>query len=239
LIREYGSERLEESGELEQVHGAHAAYYLALAEETGSALSGSQRAAWQKRLEQEYENIQAAQIWLLEHNRVEEALRLTVALEQFWLSGNYASEGRSFLERALEASSQSDTAVPAQLRAKALKVAGTLVSNCNEPERAIRQTDRNGQVSEQFQKRQDIHDNDVPPTGSTKPFFPQAYEELTAREIEVLRLLAMGMTNSQIAEQLVLSPHTVNVHNQSIFGKLGVNSRSAATRYALEHKLVQ
>jgi len=45
------------------------------------------------------------------------------------------------------------------------------------------------------------------------------------------------MSNSQIAERLVLSPHTVNVHNQSIFGKLGVNSRSGATRYAFEHQL--
>jgi ATP/maltotriose-dependent transcriptional regulator MalT len=77
----------------------------------------------------------------------------------------------------------------------------------------------------------------VLPVRSTEPLFPPAYEELTAREIEVLRLLAMGLSNKQIAGRLVLSPHTVNGHIHSIFGKLVVNSRSAATRYALEHQL--
>jgi DNA-binding CsgD family transcriptional regulator len=66
---------------------------------------------------------------------------------------------------------------------------------------------------------------------------PFMYEALTAREGEVLQLLAMGISNSQIAERLVLSRHTVNGHVQSIYGKLGINSRSAATRYALEHHL--
>jgi predicted ATPase/DNA-binding CsgD family transcriptional regulator len=61
---------------------------------------------------------------------------------------------------------------------------------------------------------------------------------LTAREIEVLRLLAQGLTSAQIAERLVLSPLTVNSHVRSIYSKLGVTSRSGATRYALEHKLV-
>src|SRR6266568_3922871 len=60
---------------------------------------------------------------------------------------------------------------------------------------------------------------------------------LTAREVEVLRLVAMGLSKNQIAEKLVLSPNTVNVHIQSIYGKLGINSRSAATRYAIEHHL--
>ncbi len=75
------------------------------------------------------------------------------------------------------------------------------------------------------------------PVRSTEPLFPLTYEELTAREIEVLRLLAMGLSNKQIAGRLVLSPHTVNGHIHSIFGKLALNSRSAATRYALEHQL--
>jgi DNA-binding NarL/FixJ family response regulator len=61
---------------------------------------------------------------------------------------------------------------------------------------------------------------------------------LTTREVEVLRLVTMGMTNNRIAEQLVLSPNTVNTHIQSIYRKLDVNSRSAATRFAIEHHLV-
>ena len=63
-------------------------------------------------------------------------------------------------------------------------------------------------------------------------------EGLTPRELEVLRLLAGGLTNHQIAERLVVSLPTVKTHVTSIFNKLGVNSRSAATRYAVEHHLV-
>jgi predicted ATPase/DNA-binding CsgD family transcriptional regulator len=61
---------------------------------------------------------------------------------------------------------------------------------------------------------------------------------LTPREVEVLRLLADGLTNHQIAERLVVSLATVNTHVAAIFNKLGVNSRSAATRYAVERHLV-
>src|SRR5260221_15205 len=61
---------------------------------------------------------------------------------------------------------------------------------------------------------------------------------LTAREVEILRLVVQGLTDAQMAEQLVISPRTVNWHLTSIYSKLGVSSRSAATRYALEHQVV-
>ncbi len=60
---------------------------------------------------------------------------------------------------------------------------------------------------------------------------------LTAREVEVLRLVARGLTDAQVAEELVLSRRTVSTHLTSIYSKLGVNSRSAATRFALEQGL--
>ena len=63
-------------------------------------------------------------------------------------------------------------------------------------------------------------------------------DELTAREVEVLRLVAQGLTNEQVAEQLVISPRTVKTHLTSIYGKIQVSSRSAATRYAIEHYLI-
>jgi DNA-binding NarL/FixJ family response regulator len=61
---------------------------------------------------------------------------------------------------------------------------------------------------------------------------------LTAREVEVLCWVAHGLTNAQVAEQLVISPRTVTSHLSSIYNKLGVTSRSAATRFAVEHQLV-
>ena len=61
---------------------------------------------------------------------------------------------------------------------------------------------------------------------------------LTAREIEVLRLTTLGLTYAQIAERLSISPRTADAHLRAIYGKLGVTSRTAATRVALEQKLV-
>jgi DNA-binding CsgD family transcriptional regulator len=61
---------------------------------------------------------------------------------------------------------------------------------------------------------------------------------LSARELEVLRHVAAGKTNREIAEELVVSEHTVARHLQNIFTKLGVSSRTAATAFAFEHHLV-
>jgi DNA-binding NarL/FixJ family response regulator len=61
--------------------------------------------------------------------------------------------------------------------------------------------------------------------------------DLTKREIEVLRLVAQGLSDAQVAEHLVLSPRTVNAHLTSVYRKLDVNSRAAATRFAIEHGL--
>ncbi len=60
---------------------------------------------------------------------------------------------------------------------------------------------------------------------------------LTAREADVLRLVARGLTNAQVAQELTLSPLTVNAHLRSIYNKLDVTSRAAATRLAVEQGL--
>lgn len=62
--------------------------------------------------------------------------------------------------------------------------------------------------------------------------------ELTPREMDVLHLLTQGLTNAKIAEHLIISELTVRSHVRSIYSKLGITSRSAATRYAIEHRLV-
>jgi ATP/maltotriose-dependent transcriptional regulator MalT len=74
-------------------------------------------------------------------------------------------------------------------------------------------------------------------TGSVKslPTYP---DELTAREVEVLRLVAQGLSNAEIADQLIISVLTVKAHMRSLYNKLGISSRSAATRYAIEHHLL-
>jgi ATP/maltotriose-dependent transcriptional regulator MalT len=81
-----------------------------------------------------------------------------------------------------------------------------------------------------------------PPAAPTPPAPPpqpaEAYPAgLTAREVEVLRLVAQGLTSAQVAERLVVSTVTVSTHLRSIYGKIGVNNRGAAVRFAVEHGL--
>ena len=71
-----------------------------------------------------------------------------------------------------------------------------------------------------------------------EPGSPAEKGVLTARETEVLRLVAAGKTNREIAAALVISEHTVSRHLQNMFLKLGVASRAAATAYAYEHHVV-
>jgi predicted ATPase/DNA-binding CsgD family transcriptional regulator len=75
----------------------------------------------------------------------------------------------------------------------------------------------------------------VPPPMRSSPAFPDG---LTAREVEVLRLVSQGLTDAQVADHLVISPRTVQGHLRSIYNKINVSSRVAATRYAVERKLV-
>jgi len=70
---------------------------------------------------------------------------------------------------------------------------------------------------------------------SPAPSYPAG---LSAREVEVLRLVAQGLTNAQIADQLIISPYTVNAHMRSIYSKLEVNSRIAVMQFASQHHLM-
>lgn len=68
----------------------------------------------------------------------------------------------------------------------------------------------------------------------------QAAEQygLSQRELEVLRLVAQGLTDAEVADKLTLSPRTINAHLRSIYSKLQVSTRSAATRHAIDARLV-
>ncbi|HEY7034069.1 MAG TPA: tetratricopeptide repeat protein [Thermomicrobiales bacterium] len=79
------------------------------------------------------------------------------------------------------------------------------------------------------------------PAGGTEPVDPSVPADrygLTARELEVLRLLAGGRSNPAIAEALYISPRTAQTHVQNIFTKLGVGSRAEAVRLAVEARLL-
>ncbi|MFW5789213.1 MAG: response regulator [Spirochaetota bacterium] len=65
------------------------------------------------------------------------------------------------------------------------------------------------------------------------------HDALSAREYEVMRLLARGMTVGEIAEALVLSRQTITTYRARVLGKLGVRRNSQLTQYALDHNLLE
>ncbi len=123
-IREYGRECLETLGEAEITQRAHAAYYLALAEEAEPRLTGAGMGSWLERLQREHENLRAALAWLVEHNEQDAASRLGSALWRFWWVRGHLSEGRAELARVLAAGEGVATSV----RAKTLCAAGALAA---------------------------------------------------------------------------------------------------------------
>ena len=76
------------------------------------------------------------------------------------------------------------------------------------------------------------------PNGAMSDDIPAPVESLTPRELEVLQLVAQGMPNKQIAQQLVISEHTVKFHISSIYGKLGSANRTEAVRIGVRQGLV-
>jgi predicted ATPase/DNA-binding CsgD family transcriptional regulator len=78
-----------------------------------------------------------------------------------------------------------------------------------------------------------------PPDSTSQVPASVPYEPLTARELDVLRLLAQDFSNPQIAERLVVSRRTVEAHLRAVYEKLGVKSRYAAIQFAIEHGLIE
>ena len=82
-------------------------------------------------------------------------------------------------------------------------------------------------------------DNDGLRRGKPAREYPQAVEMLTTRELDVLALVADGLSNRDIAGRLAISEHTVKFHLASIFGKLGVSSRTEAVQRGLRLGVIE
>jgi DNA-binding NarL/FixJ family response regulator len=74
--------------------------------------------------------------------------------------------------------------------------------------------------------------------GSSAPVRAPRPDGLTERQVEVLRLVARGLSNPEIARRLVISRRTAEHHVQDVYARIGVSSRAAAALYALEHDLL-
>ena len=102
VVREYAVDRLETCGEAETIRKAHAAYFLALAEQAEPQLHGPQPAEWVSRLDAEYDNLRAALRWSLANDRVT-AARIAGAIRSFWVFRGYLTEGLGILKEILSA----------------------------------------------------------------------------------------------------------------------------------------
>jgi DNA-binding CsgD family transcriptional regulator len=123
-IREFGWEELTRTQELKAARHAHAIYYLSLAEEAEPNLTSADQKTWLQRLNREQDNLRAALRWAIEYQEDELAQRMTGALQPFWLTRGYWSEGRRWLEESL--AMDSGAALAPAVRAKALYGAGVL-----------------------------------------------------------------------------------------------------------------
>jgi len=126
-VRQYGWERLEESGEAQETRHKHAVYYLAMAEEAEPALTGPDQGRWLQRLDREYDNLRAALRRSRDGGEPEIGLRLAAALWRFWYVRGRQSEGRRWLETFLAVRDGGDSAhAPTIARARALYGASVL-----------------------------------------------------------------------------------------------------------------
>jgi tetratricopeptide (TPR) repeat protein len=100
-IREYAAERLDESGEAEELRRRHADWFLALAEEAEPHLEGADARVWLDRLEGDYDNVRAALDHLAASGLTKLAFRLVGAMWVFWRDRAHFAEGRRHIESAL------------------------------------------------------------------------------------------------------------------------------------------
>jgi predicted ATPase/transcriptional regulator with XRE-family HTH domain len=105
-VREYALELLHATDEADAVHGRHAVWFRALAEQAHPALQRNGQVAWLPRLDRELDNLRAAMDWVLEHKDAAEAARLSFALWLFWYWRGYGREGRRYTQAALALADQ-------------------------------------------------------------------------------------------------------------------------------------
>lgn len=125
MLREFGAEKLEASGEQKALRYRHANYFLALAEQAEASLEGAQQVQWMDRMEQEHDNLRAALEWseTAEGTR-QMCWRLAATLGLFWEVRGHYSEGRQRLSAILSTeTAQARTAARAQLLARAAELA--------------------------------------------------------------------------------------------------------------------
>ena len=134
-IREYGLERLAETGEEAPIRRRHAEYWITFAHLAAPALEGADQAAWTRRVEREHDNFRSALTWAVRTGDTHLALRLGAALPDLWRASSRAREGVRWLADVLALPVAAGKTL---LRARALAAAGRLYGWIDEPQEYLR-----------------------------------------------------------------------------------------------------
>jgi predicted ATPase/DNA-binding CsgD family transcriptional regulator len=125
LLRQYAADKLTESGEAGATERRHFAFFLSLAEQASQHYYNQAEKMWLDRLEIEHDNLRVALAWSLRNKKTDLGLNLAGALGWFWRKRFYRLEGRGWFEKLLAI----DPHQPSRIRAKALYLAGILMSD--------------------------------------------------------------------------------------------------------------
>ncbi|GHO48021.1 LuxR C-terminal-related transcriptional regulator [Ktedonospora formicarum] len=257
-VREYASECLQNSEEKEEVAQAHAEYYLSLTQIMEFKNDREETLQWIRR---EFENLRSSFSWFLSSQEREQALRMRI-LELhspqaqaicFLVMGAILATQKRYIwairlwGKARALTKEREEHIKSRPYEWLRSILGdnpsyaqmleTIQMQFDERDLATAWTEGESLSPKQLLAKPEssmVHTSSAPSEKETVPYF----QRLTPREREVLRLLTLGLSSAVIARQLFVSLTTVNSHVRTIYNKLGVSSRSAATRYALEHHLV-
>lgn len=120
-VRQYATEQLVNSAEMNRFKNRHAGFYMTLADQSDAGLKGPQQVQWLERLSADHDNVRAALAWAFDRD-AELGARLAAAMWRFWYTRDHRSEGREWLARALALADP----LPLHLRAAVLRSAGAL-----------------------------------------------------------------------------------------------------------------
>ena len=151
-IRQYAREKLEESGETDEVQNRHAAFCLALAEEATPELAGLQQGLWVERLEEEHDNLREALSWTLERGEGELALRFGRALWRLWYNRGFLSEGVRWLERVIASGEPEASPV----RVNVLEGMGSMTQAQGDTERAEAAYEEMLELSQELDDKENV-----------------------------------------------------------------------------------
>ena len=137
-IHEHAREKLEESGEGEELRKRHALYFTQLAEEAEPHLISHRQVEWMNRLEEEHDNFRAALRWAIEGGQTRVALIICGGISEFWIRRGHHTEGREWLTESLALTHESESGehepdvIVKSRRAKVLLQAARLASRRND-----------------------------------------------------------------------------------------------------------